>query len=197
MTAKFRELTMTGAVRQAQKHYYGSSQNTSATPGNDRLTPAEIDFIESRDSFYIATVGETGWPYMQHRGGKPGFLRVISPTQLAFADYKGNRQLISSGNIAANDRVALFLMDYPRQARLKILGHARIEDAKDQPELVRQFADPGVLKLIERVFLIEVVAFDWNCSRHITPRFTVDEIQNLAAEAKAGTYCSQPPPSAR
>jgi len=133
----------------------------------------------------MATVSETGWPYVQHRGGQPGFLRVINPTSMAFADYKGNRQLISCGNIAANDRVALFLIDYPRQARLKILGNACVEDAREHPELVTQFAEPGVHRIVERLFLIEVVAFDWNCSQHITPRFTVEEFQGsqkLAAE---------------
>jgi predicted pyridoxine 5'-phosphate oxidase superfamily flavin-nucleotide-binding protein len=95
-----------------------------------------MGFIQSRDSFYIATVSETGWPYVQHRGGKPGFLRVINPTSLAFADYKGNRQLLSTGNLAVTDRVTLFLMDYPQRTRQKILGYARFEDARQHPELV-------------------------------------------------------------
>ena len=107
------------------------------------LTDDEVRFIQSRDSFYMATVNESGWPYLQHRGGKPGFLRVVSPTSLAFADYKGNRQTLSTGNVAVNDRVCLFLMDYPQRTRLKILGNARVEDARQHPELVAQFSTPA------------------------------------------------------
>ena len=126
MAGKFLELAFTPAVLAAQKNYFGRAQNIPPQPARDPLTDDETQFIQSRDSFYIATVTETGWPYMQHRGGQPGFLRVVSPTQLAFADYKGNRQMLSTGNIAANNRVCLFLMDYPQRTRLKILGHARI-----------------------------------------------------------------------
>src|SRR5215471_1426429 len=104
----------------------------------DALTQEEITFIQARDSFYMATVSETGWPYIQHRGGRAGFLRVLNPETLAFADYQGNRQLLSTGNLAANDRVALFLMNYPQRTRLKILGHARVEDAREHPELAQQ-----------------------------------------------------------
>ena len=125
-----------------------------------------------------------GWPYVQHRGGQPGFLRVLSPTALAFADYNGNRQLLSTGNLAANDRVTLFLMDYPQRTRLKILGHARVEDARQHPELVAQLAEPEVQRLVERLFLIEVVSFDWNCQKYITPRYTAGEIQELVAPLK-------------
>ena len=125
----------------------------------------------------MATVTETGWPYMQHRGGQPGFLRVISPTQLAFADYKGNRQMLSTGNLGANDRVCLFLMDYPRRERLKILGHGRVEDARQHSELVAQFAEPEVHRNVERLFFIDVVSFDWNCPKYITPRYTAAEVE--------------------
>ena len=145
----------------------------------------------------MATVSETGWPYVQHRGGKPGFLRVTSPSTLAFADYKGNRQLLSTGNLAVNDRVTLFLMDYPQRTRLKILGHARVEDARQHPELVAQLAEPEVQRIVERLVLIEVVSFDWNCPQHITPRYTAAEVEKaiaplrqriaeLEAELKAG-----------
>ena len=124
-----------------------------------------------------ATITESGWPYIQHRGGPQGFLRVISPTQLAFADYKGNRQMLSTGNLAANDRVALFLMDYPRRERLKILGHARVEDARQHAELVAKLAEPEVHRLAERLFFIEVISFDWNCPKYITPRYTAAEVE--------------------
>jgi uncharacterized protein len=128
------------------------------------------------------TVGQTGWPYIQHRGGQPGFLRVLSPTALAFADYRGNRQLLTTGNLANSDRVALLLMDYPQRTRLKILGHARVEDAREHPDLVAQLAQPEVHKKVERLFFIEIVSFDWNCPQYITPRYTVEEMKDVMAE---------------
>jgi predicted pyridoxine 5'-phosphate oxidase superfamily flavin-nucleotide-binding protein len=181
MAAKFQELMQTDAVRRAQQHYYGKTQYVGKAPGVDLLTEDEIAFIRSRDSFYMATVNETGWPYMQHRGGPTGFLHVINPGALAFADYKGNRQLLTTGNVAVSDRVALFLMDYPQRTRLKILGHARIEDAREHPELVAQLATAEEQKSVERLFLIDVVAYDWNCPQHITPRFTLEEINAMVA----------------
>lgn len=184
MAAKFLELAFTDSVRKAQEHYYGKSQIVENAPERDALTEDEIGFIQARDSFYMATASETGWPYVQHRGGQPGFLRVLSPTALAFADYRGNRQLLSTGNLAANDRVTLFLMDYPQRTRLKILGHARVEDARQHPELVTQLADAEVQRLVERLFLIEVVSFDWNCQKYITPRYTAGEIQELVSPLK-------------
>jgi predicted pyridoxine 5'-phosphate oxidase superfamily flavin-nucleotide-binding protein len=177
MAEKFLELTFTDSVRKAQEHYFGHSQRVHSAAERDALTDDEIDFIHSRDSFYMATVSESGWPYMQHRGGMPGFLYVISPTSLAFADYRGNRQVLSTGNLAVNDRVCLFLMDYPQRARLKILGHARVEDAREHPELVKRFAAPDVQRIVERIFLVEVVSFDWNCQKYITPRYTVAEVE--------------------
>jgi uncharacterized protein len=179
MAAKFLDLAFTDSVRKAQEHYYEESQPVENAPERDALTEDEMGFIQARDSFYMATVSETGWPYVQHRGGQPGFLRVLSPTALAFADYKGNHQLLSTGNLAVSDRVTLFLMDYPQRTRLKILGHARVEDARQHPELVAQLAEAEVHRLVERLFLIEVVSFDWNCPKYITPRYTAAEIQEL------------------
>jgi uncharacterized protein len=181
MATKFLELAFTPAVRKAQAHYYGNSQRLGRAPERDALTDDETQFIQSRDSFYMATVTEAGWPYLQHRGGKPGFLRIISPTALAFADYKGNRQLLTTGNLAVNDRVCLFLMDYPQRTRLKILGHARVEDARQHPELVAQLAETEVHRIVERLFFIEVVSFDWNCPQHITPRYTAAEVEAAVA----------------
>jgi hypothetical protein len=181
MAEKFHELAFTDSVRLAQTKYYGKAQRVEGAPERDTLTDDELAFIHERDSFYMATVSETGWPYIQHRGGKPGFLRVINPNALAFADYRGNRQMLSTGNLSVNDRVTLFLMDYPQRARLKILGHARVEDARGHPELVRQFAEPEVEKIVERIFFIDVVSFDWNCSQHITPRYTREQIETAIA----------------
>ena len=184
MADKFHEIVFTDSVRKAQAHYYGKSQRAEGAPERDALTEDETGFIQSRDSFYMATVSETGWPYVQHRGGQPGFLRVISPTALAFADYKGNRQLLSTGNLAVTDRVTLFLMDYPQRTRLKILGHARVEGARQHPELVTQLAEPEVQRVVERLFFINVVSFDWNCPQYITPRYTAAEVEVAVAPLK-------------
>jgi predicted pyridoxine 5'-phosphate oxidase superfamily flavin-nucleotide-binding protein len=177
MAEKFLEVAFTDSVLKAQEHYYGNSRRIHEAGERDALTDDEIGFIKSRDSFYMATVSETGWPYMQHRGGKAGFLLVTSPTSLAFADYKGNRQMISTGNLAVNDRVLLFLMDYPQRARLKILGHARVEDAREHPDLVKKFSTPDIQRFVERVFFVQVVSFDWNCQQYITPRYTTAEVE--------------------
>lgn len=138
----------------------------------DRFTEAEIAFIATRDSFYMASVGESGWPYMQHRGGPPGFLRVLDETTLGFADFRGNRQYISLGNLAANDRACLFLMDYPRRARLKIYVRVEARDLGADPDLAERVATPDYRGRAERALVLHLAAFDWNCQQHITPRFT-------------------------
>lgn len=135
-------------------------------------------FIESRDSFYLATVGSTGWPYVQHRGGPAGFLKVLGPERIGFADYTGNKQLISKGNLTGGGRVSLFLMDYPRRARLKLLGQAEMVDAAEDPELAAQLQVEGQGN-VERVMAIDLVAMDWNCPKYITPRFTEAEIEAM------------------
>src|SRR5436190_23407382 len=185
MPANFQRLSRTTSVREAQKHYYGAAEPEArgATP-LDELTPEEVDLIQSRDSFYMATINAEGWPYIQHRGGRPGFLRVLDSQQLAFADYRCNRQMLSTGNLATNDRVALFLMYYPQRTRLKILGHARVEDARQHPELVQQLAEPEARRIVERLFFIEVVSFDWNCPKYITPRYTAEEVEQIVAPLK-------------
>ena len=177
MAERFMQNVLTPSVLAAQEHYYGRRASIGSAPERDPLTDGERALIEARDSFYMATITENGWPYIQHRGGPQGFLRVVSPTQLAFADYRGNRQMLSTGNLAANDRVALFLMDYPRRERLKILGHARIEDARQHPELVAQLGELEDQRLVERLFFIEVISFDWNCPKYITQRYTAAEVE--------------------
>jgi predicted pyridoxine 5'-phosphate oxidase superfamily flavin-nucleotide-binding protein len=195
MSENFQKIVTTPAVTRAQIHYSGRPRvasplvpsidiAASETEPHDLLTPEEIEFISRRDSFYMASVTENGWPYVQHRGGRPGFLRVLSPSQLAFADYKGNRQMLSTGNLSANNRVALFLMDYPERNRLKILGHAGIKDVREHPELVSQLAEKDVQPIVERFFIIQVVAFDWNCSKYITPRYTAEEVAHAIAPLK-------------
>ena len=184
MAEKFQEIAFTDSVRRAQAHYFGEAQPVSCPVGNDALTEDEIHFIRSRDSFYLGTVSESGWPYIQHRGGPPGFLHVVNPATLAFADFKGNRQMLSTGNLAANDRVTLFLMDYPQRTRLKILGHARVEDARQHADLVARFSAPEAQRLVERIFFIDVVSFEWNCPKYITPRYTIEEIEELVLPLK-------------
>lgn len=181
MAARFLHTVLTPTVLAAQEHYFGRHAVVGLEPAPDPLGEEERLFIAERDSFYLATVTESGWPYLQHRGGAAGFLHVVSPTQLAFADLKGNRQMLSTGNLAANDRVALFLMDYPRRERLKILGHARVEDARRNPELVARLAEPAARPLVERIFLIDVLSFDWNCPKYITPRYTAAELETAVA----------------
>jgi uncharacterized protein len=142
-----------------------------------RFTEAEAGFIAQRDSFYMASVSENGWPYVQHRGGPAGFLKVLDDTHLGFADFRGNRQYISLGNIGADNRVSLFLMDYPHQARLKVLAHASVHDLTAEPELAAMLATPGYRGFAERGIILTLEAFDWNCPQHITPRFTTSEIE--------------------
>jgi len=174
MAKGFLARTVTPAVKEMQEHYYGEAGNVPEMK-DVSLRARETDFIASRDSFYMSTVGETGWPYMQHRGGPKGFLKTLAPDQLAFADFKGNRQLLTVGNTSANDRVCLFFMDYVNRTRLKILGHVEIFDAREHPDTVDELATPDTLDLVERIVKIRVVSFDWNCPYHITQRF--DEIE--------------------
>ena len=150
-----------------------------------RFTEAEMAFISQRDSFYMATVSENGWPYVQHRGGPAGFLKVLDDMHLGFADFRGNRQYISLGNVSADDRVSLFLMDYPHRARLKILAHASVHDLSADPELAGKLATPGYRGLAERGIVLTLEAFDWNCPQHITPRFTTAEIEAATAPLRA------------
>jgi len=183
MARAFSEIAFTPAVRATQTAQgsadgYAKFLAPEADRG-DRLSDKEIDFITSRDGFYQATVSETGWPYVQFRGGPRGFVKILDDRTIAYADFRGNRQYLSVGNLVGNDRVSLILMDYPNQARLKILGHARIiED--DKPEILKALTNPGDTSPITRGFLIDVAALEWNCPKYITPRFTVEEIKSLA-----------------
>lgn len=175
MAENFRALTFTPAVRSAQARAYEHAWPVPEAGTPDRLSEDEQDFIRSRDSFYLSSITETGWPYIQHRGGPLGFVHAIDDHTLAFADYSGNRQLITTGNLMQNDRVALFFMDYPRRQRLKLLGHARTQTREEAPDLFARFNTAGRLAP-ERIFTIEVTAFDWNCPKYITPRYTADEV---------------------
>ena len=181
MAKSFGSLVFTPVIKALQEKY-GSRQQyarleQSAGDTPARLGPDEITFLSERDTFYMASIGETGWPYIQHRGGPKGFLKVIDGQTIAFADFRGNRQYISTGNLMTNDRVALIFVDYPRQLRLKILGHAQIFEGEKAKEWIEKIRDPGYKATVERVLVIHVEAFDWNCQQHITARFTEEEIQ--------------------
>ena len=142
----------------------------------DRFTENEAAFIAHRDSFYMATVSESGWPYVQHRGGPRGFLKLVDDQTLAFADYRGNRQYISTGNLAADDRACLFLIDYPHRARLKIYAHVETVALDDDPTLTALVTIPDYKAKLERIFRLRLANFDWNCPQHITPRFTEQQV---------------------
>ena len=178
----FGDIAFTPAVQslQAQDGSRASYARMQASPAPEELGAAEREFLADADSVYLATVGETGWPYVQHRGGPPGFLRVVGPALVAFADFRGNRQHVSEGNASVNDKASMIVMDYAAQRRLKLLGHLRfvpIDEA--EPGIAQAIALPAYRARIERAALFEVVAFDWNCPQHITPRYTLAQIAAL------------------
>jgi len=176
MTKAFFHRTLTPAVKAAQERYYGRSLPRPGSAGGDTLGADEIAFIEDRDSFYLATVNPEGWPYIQHRGGPRGFLKVLGPAELGFADFRGNRQLLTTGNLQGGARVCLFLMSYPLQRRLKLLGRAEVFGVDEDPALAERLIPPGSEAVTERLFRIRIEAFDWNCPKFITPRFTEEEV---------------------
>lgn len=174
----------TPTVQELQERY-GSRRQYEPLCGQcnstDPLSETEIEFIAECDSFYMATVGSWGWPYVQHRGGPKGFLRVMDTRTVAFADFRGNRQYVSTGNLISDDRVSLILVNYPHRARLKILGRASIFEGEQAAQWIDVVKDRGYKAVVERVYWIRVEALDWNCPQHITPRFTVDQIQTAVA----------------
>lgn len=179
MVRQFSEIAFTPAVKKLQEEM-GSRQayarmETPSGPPEKYLTANEAEFIAARDSFYMASVGETGWPYIQHRGGPAGFVRMLDETTLGFADFRGNRQYVSVGNLAGSDKVSLFFMDYPNQARLKIFGRARVAGL-DEAGLMERLSLPHYRARPERAIIIKIEAFDWNCPQHITQRYTLDEM---------------------
>lgn len=186
MSKEFYEKMFTESVKAAQEHYgtrraFERIEANARKGGFNGLGDLEKDFIESLDGFYIATVNEEGQPYIQFRGGPTGFLKVLDDMTLGYADFRGNLQYISVGNLAKNDKAALFLMDYVNQRRLKILARVEIKDASEAPDLIEKLRIPDYKARIERAMTLHVEAFDWNCPQHITQRFTVDEIKRLIA----------------
>ena len=185
MGHRFAEIAFTPGVRAVQTREGSRAHYARAEQGpdnHDRLGEDERALIETRDSFYMASVSETGWPYVQPRGGPVGFLKVLDERTIGFADFRGNRQYVSVGNFGHDDRVAMILVDYPTRTRLKILGRARNVE-RDDAETLSRLVVPGYRARVERGIVVDVVAFDWNCAQHITPRYTVAEIEAMGAHA--------------
>jgi predicted pyridoxine 5'-phosphate oxidase superfamily flavin-nucleotide-binding protein len=183
MSYGFLDIAITPSVRAVQEELGVAAmwQDFKGHRAFDQFSGIDAAFIGERDSFYMATVSETGWPYVQHRGGPPGFLKVIDARTLAFADYRGNRQYISTGNVVGNDRACLFLMDYRQRARLKMYVHVEVLGVDDDPALTAQVVDAGYQAKVERIYRLRLEAFDWNCPQHITPRFTEAEVTAAVA----------------
>jgi predicted pyridoxine 5'-phosphate oxidase superfamily flavin-nucleotide-binding protein len=182
MNKNFTRLAFTDSVKKAQQHYGTRKAYARMETSGDKyqLTAQEEEYIHSRDSFYLATVGENGWPYVQFRGGPEGFLKVIDDTTLGYADFRGNGQYISTGNLQAGNRASLILMDYARQQRLKIWAEVDILDPATDESLLQQLSMPDYKARIERLVVLKIEAYDWNCPQHITPRYTADEIEQFS-----------------
>lgn len=182
MVNKFYDIAFTPSVKASQKHY-GSRKHfekfDGQTPDEPILSEIEIDFISHSDGFYMATVGEQNQPYIQFRGGKTGFLKVLNNKTLGFADFRGNLQYISIGNLSVNNKVALFLMDYANQKRLKIFAEAEVRDAESAPEVIENLKDSDYKAVIERAIILNIKGFSWNCPQHITPRYTIEQIKTM------------------
>lgn len=189
MNKNFTRHAFSDSVKKAQARYGTRDSYARMEEAGDRyrLTAREVQFTQTRDSFYMATVGENGWPYVQFRGGEKGFLKVIDDTTLGYADFRGNGQYISTGNIEANRKATLILMDYPNQQRLKLWTEVSIIEANDDPNLLEQLKVAGYSGHIERLVVLKMQAFDWNCPRHITPRYTIDEIHALEGDGAVQT----------
>ncbi|WP_111511793.1 pyridoxamine 5'-phosphate oxidase family protein [Mycobacterium kyogaense] len=183
MSRHYASIAFTPAVRSVQDEhgsatFYGRKVDAgAAAPAPDRLTGDERDYLAERDHFYLASVGETGWPYVQFRGGPPGFVKVLDDHSIGWADFRGNLQYISTGNMGGEQRVALIFLDHAHTRRLKVFGRARIVTAPQDPELVASMTDPTYDAVVERAVVVDVAAYDWNCPQHITPRYTLAELE--------------------
>ena len=185
MGNRFAEIAFTAKVKAAQtaNHSRQAMALLEAGPdGGALLGEDEVQMISTRDSFYLASVGETGWPYVQHRGGPPGFLKALDEQTIGFADFRGNRQYLSVGNVSGDERVCLFLIDYPSRLRLKILGRARLTE---DPAEIEPLKAEGYRAVVERGWIVSVEAFDWNCSQHITRRFSAHDVMQVIGPLQA------------
>ena len=190
MSRAFADITFTPSVKTAQSLYGSREANGGfemVEEKRDSLLERDMEFIAARDSFYQATISENGWPYVQHRGGPIGFLKVIDAKTIVYADFSGNAQYLSVGNLLANDKVSLIIMDYANRRRLKLWGHAKIVHEMDDPQLLASLEMPGYRARVERAIVITIAAVEWNCPQHITRRFTEKEIEQMLAQARGTT----------
>jgi predicted pyridoxine 5'-phosphate oxidase superfamily flavin-nucleotide-binding protein len=182
MASKYLQIAATDSVKHVQERLGSRSAYARREGGpivHHQLGPAEIAFIEAQDTLFLASVNETGWPYVQHRGGPKGFLKVLDPTTVGFPEFSGNRQYLSFGNISQDPRVSLFLIDFRAQERLKIFGRATLVEGAENPDLLKRLETADLPSKVERGIIIHVEAFDWNCSQYITPRFTEEEVRSV------------------
>lgn len=181
MSRSYADILFTPAVLEVQRRMGGlrSEAPVDACAAPPALTIREAAFIRERDGFHLATVSQSGWPYVQFRGGPPGFLHVLDDRSIGYADFRGNEQYISVGNLQGDERVAMILMDQARPRRLKLLGRARVVDASQDRDLVARLAPPGYPARVERAVLIAIEAYDWNCPQHITRRYTEAEARRF------------------
>lgn len=183
MSRHYGDIAFTEQVRGVQRangsaqHYARRRSQAAPAAEPDPMTPEVQEFLTERDSFFVATVSQTGWPYVQFRGGPPGFVEVVDEHTFGWADFRGNLQYISTGNLATADRVAIIAMDYARRRRLKIFGHATVITAGTEPAMLRRLTRPDYPGVVERGVVVSVVAYDWNCPQHITPRYTLTELE--------------------
>jgi hypothetical protein len=179
--SNYLKIAFTESVKEKQEEYGSRKQydKIAKIERGTELSFAEFDFIQERDSFYLATVGENGYPYVQFRGGSRGFLKILDSHTLAYADFRGNLQYISVGNLNHNNKASLILMDYVNKRRLKIYAEIEVKKASESAELIAELQDLSYKATIERAMILHVKAFDWNCPQHITQRFTVSEMQEV------------------
>lgn len=187
MSKRYASIAFTDGVRAVQRDhgshdFYGRKVAAGdASPGADPLTEDEKDYLREIDGFFLASVGESGWPYVQFRGGPTGFVHTIDDHTIAWADFRGNLQYVSTGNISGDDRVALIALDYAHRRRLKIFGRARIVTADEDGDLMQSLSNDSYDAVVERAVIVSVEAYDWNCPQHITPRLTAAELEAALA----------------
>lgn len=203
MNQRISDIAFTPAVKAAQEARGSRSAYAKMEQRGgwkDEITPALEEFVAEREFFYLGTANADGQPYIQHRGGPRGFIKVIDSKTLAVADYVGNAQYISLGNLNENDKAFVFLMDYPNRYRVKIWGTA--EFIENDPALLARVADPDYQASPQRVLVFHLTAWDVNCTQHIQPRYTIEEMQPFVGalrervselEANCGPIASPPP----
>ena len=182
MPKAFATISFTESVKAAQSLYGSRERNQAFELADDprnELSEFEAEFIEARDSFYQATISENGWPYVQHRGGPAGFLRVLDKQTIGYADFSGNKQYLSVGNLNANPRISMILMDYANRRRLKLWGTVRIVHESEYPEIIARLEVPSYRARVERGIIIHIEAIEWNCPQHITRRYSQSELDRI------------------